>query len=155
MVTVYIESLISDAVISLQSSEKIAFFRRLNTISWLNLSAGKPWSINICNEVGCIFKFGSPLEQGDNIPAGATISILAEEELKSFSNVITSQLAEYVWFGLESVICNPLHAARRAMAAASPLPLSAALRKQKATSRDRTLLFHRYTHFLPPNQLAR
>ena len=53
-----------------------------------------------------------------------------------------------VWFGLASVTFIPLHAARRAMAAACRCP------RDKSPGQT-SYIFLRYTPYLPPDQLER
>ena len=105
---------------------------------------------------------------GVQIPAeirwlgGAKVRARFQEKKEGASSVVAAVLGEAtfnrlcrygvrllgVWFGLESVTSIPLHAARRAMAAACRCP------RDKPPGQT-SYIFLRYTHFLPSDQLAR
>ena len=84
-------------VTSLQRSEKLSFLKRLNSVPWLKISAGKVFEALVHQrlEQGGTFSFGKPLEPGDSIPAGSTFRIRAGEEFRSLGELNGSLHSKY------------------------------------------------------------
>jgi hypothetical protein len=89
MATEYVGILVANVVTALQSSERLAFYRRMNTVKWLNDAGGKVFErlVHEYYERTGTFSLGQPLEANDPLPAGTTFKIGQSEEFESLKDL--------------------------------------------------------------------
>jgi len=79
--TEYVGTVMANVVTALQDAERLAFYRRMNTVKWLNDAAGKVFEklVHEYYERLGTFSLGRALEADDLLPEGTTFEISQAE----------------------------------------------------------------------------